>query len=168
MKAYTRRRYRRPSEMASDMWRLAQRRREVRGVMRGETLDPGFRERLMLAVTEVNGCRYCSYTHARTALTAGLGGAEIAALAKGELHGAPPEQAVALLYARHWAEADGVPEPEARQRVIEAYGPTTTRAIELALQMIRVGNLLGNTSDYLLYRASFGRWGNGPHRSLRA
>jgi hypothetical protein len=31
--------------------------------------------------------------------------------------------------------------------------------IDLALRMIRVGNLLGNTFDYVLHRASFGRWG---------
>jgi hypothetical protein len=36
----------------------AHQRRAIRGLMRGETIDPGFRQRLMLAVTEVNGCRY--------------------------------------------------------------------------------------------------------------
>lgn len=31
----------------------------------------------MLAVTQVNGCRYCSYVHARMALQAGLSEQEI-------------------------------------------------------------------------------------------
>ena len=39
------------------------------------------------------------------------------------------------------------------------YGPELTPAIEAARMMIRVGNLLGNTRDCLLYRVSFGRWG---------
>jgi AhpD family alkylhydroperoxidase len=160
MKEYSRRRYRRVSDAVRDMRAVARRRGSVRALMRGKTLDPRFRERLMLAVTEVNGCRYCSYAHARSALAAGLTEAEIAALARGELDGAPPEQAVALVYARHWAEADGAPDPAARRRVVAAYGETATRDIELTLQMIRVGNLLGNTWDYLLFRASSGRRGD--------
>jgi AhpD family alkylhydroperoxidase len=129
--------------------------------MRGAAIDAAFRERLMLAVTEVNGCRYCSYAHARAALAAGLTRADVEALARGQMEGAPPEQVPALLYARHWAETDARPDPEARRRVLETYGETTTRHIEVALRMIRVGNLTGNTADYLLYRASLGRWGDG-------
>ncbi|MBN2205580.1 MAG: carboxymuconolactone decarboxylase family protein [Thermoleophilia bacterium] len=134
-------------------------RRGARALMRDEVIDAQFRERLMLAVTEVNGCRYCSYAHARAALKAGLTEEDIAAVARGEAAGSPPDQAVALVYARHWAEADAKPDPEARQRVLETYGETKTGAIELTLRMIRIGNLMGNTSDYLLYRVSAGRWG---------
>jgi hypothetical protein len=32
--------------------------------------------------------------------------------------------------------------------------------IEVVLRMMRMGNLIGNTLDYLLYRISFGRRGN--------
>jgi hypothetical protein len=31
--------------------------------------------------------------------------------------------------------------------------------IEVVLRVIRIGNLMGNTIDYVLYRVSFGRWG---------
>lgn len=41
-------------------------------------LSPAFRERLMLAVTAVNRCRYCSFAHTRMALAAGVSNAEIA------------------------------------------------------------------------------------------
>lgn len=128
--------------------------------MRGRAIDPGFRERLMLTVTEVNGCRYCSYAHARTALTAGLTEAEVTALAQGDLQSCPSDQAVALLYAQHWADTDGDPDPEARQRLIDTYGEAKASSIELVLQMIRVGNLLGNTWDYVVSRLSFGRLGD--------
>jgi AhpD family alkylhydroperoxidase len=134
--------------------------------MKGEVIEPAFRERLMLAVTEVNGCRYCRYAHARAALTAGVGETEIEEMAAGNLHRAPPEQVPALLYAQHWAETDAHPDPEARRRIVETYGPARTEAIELTVRMIRVGNLAGNTWDCLLYRFSFGRWGNvGPRTS---
>ncbi len=160
MKPFSKRRYRSLSAFVHDVRGLSRRRREIRALMRGEAIDAEFRERLMLAVTEVNGCRYCSYAHARTALTAGLTAADVDALARGELGGAPPEQIPALLYARHWAEADARPDPEVRRRVLETYGETKARDIELALHVIRVGNLMGNTSDYLLYRVSLGRWGD--------
>ncbi len=114
----------------------------------------------MLTVTEVNGCRYCEYAHARMALAAGVTRADVEALGVGRLDGCPPEEIPALLYAQHWAEMGAEPEPEARQRVLETYGQAKTEAIELSMRMIRVGNLTGNTWDYLMYRASFGRWGN--------
>jgi hypothetical protein len=75
--------------------------------------------------------------------------------------GSPPEQLPALLYAQHWAETNANPDPETRQCVLEQYGEETLQAIELALRMIRMGNLMGNSWDYLLYRISFGRLGAG-------
>lgn len=114
----------------------------------------------MLAVTEVNGCRYCAYAHTKLALAAGITRADVDALGGGDLSGAPPEEIPALLYAQHWAEAGAVPDPETRQRVLEAYGQAKTEAIELSMRMIRVGNLVGNTWDYLMYRVSFGHRGN--------
>ena len=134
-------------------------RKRIKKLKSGETIDRAFRERLMLAVTEVNGCRYCAYAHARMALSAGLTQTDIDALAEGSLRGSPPEQIPALLYAQHWAETDAKPDSEARQRVLETYGQSKTEAMEILLRMIRVANLLGNTWDYLMHRVSFSRWG---------
>ncbi|MBM3129179.1 MAG: hypothetical protein FJ009_11230 [Chloroflexi bacterium] len=61
--------------------------------------------------------------------------------------------------AQHWAEANAQPEPAARAKFVATYGAETARAIEYVLRMIRIGNLLGNTFDYILYRLSFGRLG---------
>jgi AhpD family alkylhydroperoxidase len=127
--------------------------------MRGELIDPEFRERLMLAVTAVCGCRYCSYVHARQALVEGMSSEEIEALREGVLANSPSEELPALLYAQHWAATNGRTEAAARSRVVEQYGEETVEAIELALRTIQMGNLLGNTVDYALYRLSFGRWG---------
>jgi hypothetical protein len=65
----------------------------------------------------------------------------------------------ALLYAKHWAESDGTPDLETRKQIVEIYGEETTKSMELAMRMIRMGNLMGNTWDYILYRISFGHWG---------
>jgi len=159
-KGFSRRFYHRPSELVADLRAVARERRRIGARPEVEKIDPAFRERLMLAVTEVNGCRYCAYVHPKAALAAGLNDADIPALAAGSMEGCPPEQLPALLYAEHWAETDAKPDPETRERILETYGMAGTEAMELALRMIRVGNLMGNTADYLLYRVSFGRWGD--------
>jgi len=159
MRTYQRRTYHSLGELVADLRMLTAQRREIRGLMRGGALAPAFRERLMLVVTQVNRCRYCSYAHARAALSAGVPQEEIGALAGGAFEGSPPDEVPALLYAQHWAEAGGKPEAPVRERVLARYGEQTVKRIELALRMIRVGNLSGNTFDYLLYRISFGRWG---------
>ena len=159
MEPFKRRTYHSAAEWAADLRALLSRRREIRALMHSPEIDAAFRERLMLVVTEVNGCRYCSYAHARQALAEGISPAEIEALGQGALAGSPPDQAPALLYAQHWAESDGQTDPAARAQVVARYGEQATRQIELALRMIRMGNLMGNTWDYVLYRVSFGHWG---------
>jgi AhpD family alkylhydroperoxidase len=159
MREFRRRIYRGPKALLVDLRALLSRRQALRAAMRGENLDRAFRERLMLMVTGVNQCRYCSYVHAREALAAGVPSEQIEALAAGAFGENPPHEAPALLYAQHWAEADGRPDPEARRRVLERYGEQRVGSIEAILLMIRMANLLGNTVDYLLYRVSFGRLG---------
>jgi len=112
---------------------------------------PAFRERLMLEVSVVNGCRYCSYLHAKTALKAGLSPEEIKSFLSGSASASPQEEAVALLYAQHWAESGGEPEPEAVQRLFETYGAEKAETIDGILRMITLGSLMGNTWDYFLH-----------------
>ncbi|MEA3336602.1 MAG: carboxymuconolactone decarboxylase family protein [Chloroflexota bacterium] len=136
------------------------RRAAIRQAMRGGRVPEIFRERLMLVVTEVNGCRYCRTFHNREALKAGLSQDELHAFSQGLIpEDAPEEQHAALLYARYWAENDARPDPEATRQLVGRYGQETAEDILTVLGMIRMGNLLGNTWDYLLYRLSFGRLG---------
>jgi AhpD family alkylhydroperoxidase len=156
---FTRRFYRTPGEILDDFRFIWQRRSLIRRAMRG-LLSPAFRERLMMVVTEVNGCRYCSYYHARLALQAGISQDELRELLAGSIPpDAPQDELPGLAYAQHWAEANAHPDPEARQRLVEIYGGEKAEAIEIALRMIRGGNLLGNLWDYWLFRLSFGRLG---------
>ncbi|MGM0400617.1 MAG: carboxymuconolactone decarboxylase family protein [Chloroflexota bacterium] len=164
MNSFSRRTYDSLGDALADVRAIFARWKEIGSLMRGKGIDPAFRERLMLVVTEVNGCRYCSYAHTRTALAKGLTEEEIEALTQGTLAGSPEEEMPALLYAQHWAETDGRPDPSARQRVLDLYGEKKVEKIELILGMIRMGNLMGNTWDYVLYRISGGRWG-APERA---
>ncbi len=156
---FTRRAYQSMGDLWRDMRFPLQNRAQIHRAMRGDLVSFPFRERLMLAVTAVNGCRYCSFYHAQEALKAGLSDEELQKLLDGVIDDAPAEELPALIYAQHWAGADGQPEPAVRQKLVETYGPERAEAIETVLHMIRMGNLLGNTGDYWLYRLSFGRWG---------
>jgi AhpD family alkylhydroperoxidase len=159
VKRFHRRIYPSVSSFISDLRAILARRDQMKPLMRGESIEAAFRERLMLAVTAVNGCSYCSYAHARQALAEGIDSGEVEALQDGVLENSPREEVPALLYAQHWAETAGKIDLAARERIIEMYDEGTVNAIELALQTIQMGNLLGNTMDYVLYRLSFGRLG---------
>jgi AhpD family alkylhydroperoxidase len=156
---FRRRYYSRPGPFLRDARAIVTRRTLVRRAMR-ELITPDFRERLMMVVTEVNGCRYCSHYHARESLAAGVPEAELRELLAGSIpRDAPAEELPALLYARHWAETDARPDPAADRRLTEVYGGERAEAVRIVLRMIRIGNLLGNSADYLLYRLSRGRFG---------
>jgi len=159
-KSFNRRYYHSLREIIADTKIIFSQRTQIKALMRNELISDAFRERVMLAVTEVNGCRYCQYAHAKMALDSGLSQKEIDDLSAGVFHNCPPGEVPALLYAQHWAEENGQPSPETRQEVVDIYDKPTVKAIDLAMRMIRMGNLLGNTWDYVLFRLSFGRLGN--------
>ena len=51
-----------------------------------------FKERTMLAVTEVNGCIMCSYVHTKLSLKAGLSNEDIKEILAGDLDGIPANE----------------------------------------------------------------------------
>nr|MDO8112011.1 carboxymuconolactone decarboxylase family protein [Candidatus Sigynarchaeota archaeon] len=111
------------------------------------SISPGFAERIMLAVTGVNGCRYCSWIHTRLALEAGCSDREIAAILGSQFDGAERDELVALAFAQHYAETQGKPEKQAIQRLVHAYGVQKSKAILQCIYGITVGNYMGNTLD---------------------
>jgi AhpD family alkylhydroperoxidase len=159
-KTFNRRYYHHLTDIFSDSRTILARRKQIKSLMRDGSISNTFRERIMLAVTEVNGCRYCQFAHAKMALEAGLSEEEIKSLSAGSFQNCPDEEVPALLYAQHWAEENGKPDPEVRRKVVDIYSEETVESIELAMSMIRMGNLLGNTWDYILFRLSFGALGN--------
>lgn len=127
--------------------------------MWGKEITQTFRQRLMLAVTGVNGCRYCSYLHTKEALRAGLDLDEINQLLGGAYNNVPEQELKAILYAQHWADTNAHPDTQAKAKLIADYGEAKIRIIEMALVLIRIGNLSGNSFDYFLYTITCGRKG---------
>ena len=154
--------YNNPKQFLADLWFPFKNRKTLKEIKAGKLLSPSFQERLMLAVTGVNECRYCSYFHSGQALKSGISPEEIEMLLSSTFGACPNEEKTGILYAQHWAETDAHPDPEAVVKLQETYGDEKTRAIHLILRMIRTGNLMGNSFDYLLFLLTFGKRGNQP------
>ncbi len=151
---FRRRHYRSGAQLWRDLRQLAALRAQRHGAV-----APALRERLMLVVTAVNQCRYCAVFHTRAARLSGLAPDEVALLLGGQLQHAPAAEMPALVYAHAWAAADGAPARGSYAQLVAIYGPEAAAGMERVLQVIRIGNLLGNTADYLLFRLSGGRLG---------
>ena len=114
----------------------------------------------MMVVTEGNGCRYCSHYHTAQSIRAGLSNDELRFLPGGQIpEDSPEEELPALVYAQHWADTNGRPDPETVQLLAQTYPDGKADMIHAILRMIRAGNLMGNTWDYFLNRISLDRLG---------
>jgi AhpD family alkylhydroperoxidase len=168
LRSFPKRTYGSLNELFSDIKAILSNREHVRRAMRGNLVSPEFRERLMLVVTQVNDCRYCSSYHSSEALKVGISADEISLLMQGGIpDSAPASELAAIHYARHWAENNTKSTDVEKKRLIEIYGQETADAIHILLRMIRIGNLSGNTWDSWLYRLTFGRWGLPKSQSPR-
>jgi AhpD family alkylhydroperoxidase len=159
MKQFRRRIYPSFGAFWKDLKGIISNRRKIRELMREGLISPCFRERIMLAVTSVNKCRYCAFGHSHRALEEGVPQEEVRELCLGTLDQSPEEELPALFYAQHWADCSGNVDQETRERIISIYGSQKAQAIEVSIRLIQMGNLLGNTFDYFLYRITLGRKG---------
>lgn len=159
MKKFNKRTYKSFTDFFKDIKFIFNNRAKLKELNSGEIIKEDFKERLMMAVTAVNGCRYCSYYHTRLALEAGISLEELDKLIDGSVKNSPEKERIALLYAQHWAEQAGQPDQDFTKKLIEHYGAQKADYIQLAIRTINFGNLTGNTFDYLLYKMSFGHLG---------
>lgn len=121
------------------------------------------REKVMLAVTSVNDCRYCSYVHTGLALAEGV---DVEALDHlldaatfGEVDG---REATAILYAKHFADSGRLPSPEAEAAFARAFSAEERTEIMAYIHGIWFANLAGNSGDAWLARFA-GRRVEGGH-----
>ncbi len=102
-----------------------------------------FIERIMLAVTEVNGCAVCSYAHTKMALKQGVSSDEIEGFLSGNDAYISPDEAKAILFAQHYASEKGEYDKNAFRTVLDEYGQQKASVILAAIRMIMVGNISG-------------------------
>jgi len=115
-------------------------------------LDVQFQNKILLSVTQVNGCRYCSYLHTKHALESGMSDEEISSLLSGEVGDINNDESVALIFAQYYAESQANPDPESVKRLFDTYGEEKANDIIGIIQAIMVGNIHGISIDLLQSR----------------
>lgn len=106
----------------------------------------------MVVVSAVNRCRYCAYVHERTAVRSGVAPDEVRLLGELELGRVGEMEAVALTFARDYAESGGRTSRSAREHLRAAYGTRMSEQILAVVRLITLANALGNTFDHVVLR----------------
>jgi len=114
-----------------------------------------FKERIMLAVTEVNGCVMCSYVHTKLSLKAGLSNEDIKEILAGDLDGIPADESLAVLFAKDYAYNKETIDPEFYEKLEHTYGIRKARAILGAVEFITMTNSMGISLALLKNTLSF-------------
>jgi AhpD family alkylhydroperoxidase len=136
---------------------------------RAGRVDDQFAEKIMLAVTAVNECRYCTRYHTDLARETGIDGATIDRILESDIDAAVGEaERPALVFGQRYAEADENPDPEAVAELRAAYGSAAARDIQAFVRAIYYGNLLGNSVDAVRFavRERVRRVRRGLHRGM--
>lgn len=126
-----------------------------------DSLPDAFKERIMLAVTEVNNCEMCSYHHTKLALETGMDSGEIKNMLSGDFSGVPDQELPAIMFAQHYAFMRGKPDESSWAKLVEVYGENKAERILAAIRTIMVGNAYGIVMGSLKKRGK----GGGDKRS---
>lgn len=111
-----------------------------------KNMSGDFIENIMLAVTEVNGCKICSVAHAKMALESGMNEEEISDLLKNDNQKIKKEYLVAVLFSKEYASENAKPSAKSLNYLKEVY-PQRFNNILAVIRMIMLGNTYGIAYD---------------------
>lgn len=115
-------------------------------------MNHAFLERIMLAVTEVNGCAMCSYYHTKVALESGFSAEEVRNMLGGTFSDVPEDELDGVLFAQHYADMRGKPSRESWDHIVAHYGEIGAYGILAVTRMIMMGNATGIPAGSFLLR----------------
>jgi len=125
---------------------------DTAAIWRGR-VDPALREKVMVSVAQINGCKYCCYVHTQWAQLEGASDEEIA-----RLDGLDPatfdrDEWLAISYASALAESDFVEtDTELAVEIERRSGRQRVQDIETIARAMTFANLMANTLDAFLAR----------------
>jgi AhpD family alkylhydroperoxidase len=111
------------------------------------------REKVIIGVTSVNNCRWCSWLHTGIALKQGVNLDELQSVLSSDTFGTVTDpEATAILFAQHFADTRRHPTPAARLALAKQFTPGQCREIMAWIHFIYFANLSGNSADAWLAR----------------
>lgn len=117
--------------------------------------SPALREKVMLGVTSVNDCRYCTWVHTGLALSNGVDLDELQHLLDAGTFGkVDGREATAILFAKHFADTVREPSADARAALANEFSARERAEIMAYIHAIYFANLAGNSGDAWLARFS--------------
>ena|GEM_PF-1942180 len=116
-------------------------------------IEAGFREELMLAVSTLNDCKYCSWGHHEWAHAAGISDEELDHIEHGDPDGIERAKWVAISYVVNFVSSEykDVPD-ELAQEMQSNYTANEIKEIELVARIMDIANRGANTWDAMLSR----------------
>ncbi len=115
--------------------------------------SPALREKVMLAVTSVNDCRYCNWVHTGLALENGVDPAALQDFLDRATFGELQErEAVAVLFGKHFADTLRQPTGAAEAALAQRWNASERAEIMAYIHAIYFANLSGNSTDAWLAR----------------
>ena len=115
-------------------------------------LTPALREEIMLGVTRVTDCRYCSWVHTGLALANGVDMDNLDMLLGTSLEKSEERDAVAILFGKHFADSRRRPSKAAREKLAQHFSAAERREVYAYIHAIYFANLTGNSVDAVLAR----------------
>jgi AhpD family alkylhydroperoxidase len=116
-------------------------------------LDPGFREELMLAVSKLNDCRYCSWGHYEWAHIAGVSEEELAQIEQMDPTDFDRRKWLAISYVRALVSANfGEVSADLMTEMRANYTDREIEEIALVAKVMDIANRGANTWDSMLSR----------------
>lgn len=120
---------------------------------RRNQISDKFQERIMLAVTSVNGCAMCSYAHTQMALESGLSKDEIRQLLDSDdRDNIPADELDAIMFASYYAEKRGKVDKNIWKKIVDEYGKPKALGILGAIRVITLGNIYGIAAGSFISR----------------
>ncbi len=113
-------------------------------------ISGALREKIFLAVTSVNDCRYCKWGHSHWAMAQGVPLEEVNQILAHQIGSRQAEnsgEAAAILFAQHYAEQLDEFDPEAIANLRNHFSEAETAEILAYVRFITLTNLTGNTLD---------------------
>jgi AhpD family alkylhydroperoxidase len=147
-----RRRYYRLGDVLQAVREMLRSRALLRRTPRADHLEPDLVEHLHLVVSRVNGCTVCVYEHSARALRQGTSDEELEQLLRLDIGAFPPQYAVALAFAQHYAEAEGSPDDDVAAALVDRYGDRRAEQILAHLAVAYVASTLTGTYESFVDR----------------
>ncbi len=120
---------------------------QVKETFTSNRISRQFAERIMLSVTSINNCIYCTFGHTGSALKSGAYEAEIISILDNSLESIKDDEIVALSFAKHYARSNNNPTKKEKEKLTKYYGIEKAKDIIVFIQIITLGNLMGNAVE---------------------